>query len=404
MKLVVSLCAAVLGLFFLMHPVTSHAGKKNAKPVHLSVTAPFLGGRNSIQNSSGWSIAVRLHARRELGIANSDPDEATPAGTFPKIGQTGWIVFDDPDGCLTLFPPFDPPFFSDDSCAGATTDETFLMFTPDIDQVGLIDDAGDADRRAALTDSGGGGRSTFLVSAPDGSPFLAALGADTGGDIVDGYGRGADDDLPGLVVLSATGPGLVLDENFDRGSVLEQYNLAGFLNQVTYELTDITRHTTVLGNMLVPYGLIAPFVKADACVGTNTDPAFPVCDLDPIWRIDGGPIELIEPPGAEPLQEGYPTLFDASRYEMTFFAVSGIAPSILSDMDGNGRITAKDAEFMGYNVISNEVKIRFNQFHGLPCFRPTGSQILLADLDGNGQAVQGIVCPGGPGGLTKPPR
>lgn len=398
MKFLVSLCAVILGLSLFMHPGTSHAKKKKAKPVYLSVSAPFLHGRRSIQNSSGWPLAVRFHARRDLGIANT-----APHGTFPSTGQTGWVVFDDPDGCLTLLPPFDPTIFPDDRCVAAMTDETFLMFTPDIDQAGVQDNSGDADRRAALTESGGGGRSTFLSSFPSGTPALIALGPETGEDVVDGYGRGADDDLPGLVVLSASGPGLVLDENFDRGPVFEQYNLAGFLNQVGYELTDTTRHTTILASMLVPYGLIAPFVEADACVGTIINPTLGICDMDPIWRIDGGPAEPIDPP-AEPVLQGYPNLYDATTYAMTFFAVSGIAPSILTDMNGDGRIMARDAELMGFEVISNEVNIRFDQFHGSACFRPTSSQILLADLDGNGQTVVGIVCPPGPGGLTKPPR
>ncbi|MGH8496140.1 MAG: hypothetical protein ACREVN_08380 [Gammaproteobacteria bacterium] len=401
MKSLAPLCTAILGLSLSLHPVTGNAGEN---PVRLSVNIPLHGGKGSIQNSSGWPITVRLLARRNLGIANGEPEAAAPAGTFPKTGQTGWIVFDDPDGCLTLFPPFDPPPHFDGSCDGAVTDEVFLMFTPDMDMAGVQDDIGDPDRRAALTESGGGGNSKFL-GGPDGMS-LVALGPDTGADIVDGYGRGADDDLPGLVVLSSTGPGLVLDENFDRGPVIEQYNLAGYLNQVGYELTDATAHTSVVASLFVPYGLIAAFAQVDTCVGVITDPVLGLCDMNSLWRIDGGPVEPIEPPGsgAEAIQTAYPALFDGQRWELSFFAVSGIAPSILTDMNGNHRITARDAELMGFNVISNEVRIRFRQFHGLPCFRSPFSQVLLSDLDGNGDTVISIACSPGPGGLTKPPR
>ena len=393
MKFLISLCVALLVWSWSALPATAHAATKNAKPVRLTVHMPFRAGRQSIQNSSGWTLTIRLMSRNELGIANSDPLTDAPVGTFPKIGQTGWIVFDDPDGCLKLFPPFSPA--SNDDCITATTDETFLMFTPDLDQPGIDDAVGDADRRAALTEAGGGGMAAFL--GPNGS--LALLGPDTGGDVVDGYGRGADDDLPGLVVLSATGPGLVLDENFDRGPVLEQYNLAGFLNQVAYELNDASRHTAVFGSLLVPYGLIAPFVQADTCVGAF-DPAEEDCDGDPIWRIDGGPVEPVQ----NPLQVGYENLFNSRRYELRFFVVNGIAPSMLSDMNGDGRITQKDASLMGYEIISNEVRIELDQFHGPSCFRPVAGQFLLSDLDGNGSIQVSLVCPGGPGGLTKPPR
>ena len=398
MKFLISLCVALLVWSWSASTATAHAAKKNAKPVRLTVEVPFGAGRHSIQNSSGWPLTIRLLSRNELGIANSEPGFDAPIGTFPRIGQTGWIVFDDPDGCLTLLPPFSPSPTPDDTCLGAVTDETFLGFTPDLDQPGLEDSVGDADRRAALTEAGGGGMATFTAPGVG----IAALGPDTGGDVIDGYGRGADDDLPGLVVLSATGPGLVLDPDFDRGPVLEQHNLAGFLNQVGYELNDRSGHTTVFGNMLVPYGLFAPFVQADTCVSAS-DPAAPDCDGDPIWRIDGGPVEPVDPP-ENPLQLGYENLFNSRPYELRFFVVNGIAPSMLSDMNGDGRITEKDARLMGYEIISNAVRIEFDQFHGPNCFRPVFSQVLLSDLDGNGSIEASGVCPGGPGGLTKPPR
>ena len=76
-----------------------------------------------------------------------------------------------------------------------------------------------------------------------------------------------DDDLPGLVVLSEKGIGLVLDPDFNPPAVPMLRNLAGLVSSVSYELSDWTRRTTITAHFNVPRGALAPFVKIDNCVG-----------------------------------------------------------------------------------------------------------------------------------------
>ncbi len=346
---------------------------------------------------SGWPLVIHASgSRAALGIATN----ALPA-LFPAFGQTGYLVFDDPDNCLELPPPFVrnlPP------CSDAVSDETYLEFTPDLDTVGVADDAGNPDRMAALADPLVSGAPVFHgVGDPDSDgtldPVDVAVGPDTGQSVNDGIGLGADDDLPGLVLLSPVGVGLVLDADFNRPAVRRQRNLAGFLNSVAYELRDPKDSTSVTAGMVVPPGLFAPIMKIDDCVG----PASPDCEGPSRYRVDGGPM-MTAPQGTR-AQALYPQVFNAVPfYELRAFMVSGVAPSELADYNHDGRVTADDAVLAGYNVISREQVVRVRQHSGDVCAGVALLNVFYADFDGNGRATGPMVCPAGPGQITKPPE
>ncbi len=346
---------------------------------------------------SGWPLVIHASgSRAALGIATN----ALPV-LFPAFGQTGYLVFDDPDNCLELPPPFArsvPP------CSEAVSDETYLEFTPDLDTVGVEDNAGNPDRMAALADPLVSGEPVFHgVGDPDSDgtlePVDVAVGPDTGEFVNDGIGLGADDDLPGLVLLSPVGVGLVLDADFNRPTIRRQRNLAGFLNSVAYELRDPRDSTSVTAGMVVPPGLFAPIMKIDDCVG----PGLPDCDGPSRYQVDGGPM-LTAPQGTR-AQFLYPQVLNAVPfYELRAFMVSGVAPSELADYNHDGRVTAEDAVLAGYNVISREQIVRVRQYAGDICAGVGLLNVFYADFDGNGRATGPLVCPAGPGQITRPPE
>ena len=100
-----------------------------------------------------------------------------------------------------------------------------------------------------------------------------------------------------------------------------------------------------------------------------------------------------------------------SIVELRAFVINGTAPSTIEDWNGDGAVTAADAEFDGYTLISNEVVLEFVQIGGgpIPDCNVTvdpwggGYNVRFVDLDKN-LAVYFPVCPGGSGGVTRPPR
>jgi hypothetical protein len=84
--------------------------------------------------------------------------------------------------------------------------------------------------------------------------------------------------------------------------------------------------------------------------------------------------------------------------------VSGIAPSVLSDLDHNGIVNGADAKLAGYNVISNEQVFRVRLYSTDNCTGIPFLNVFYADFDHNGHDTSIFVCPAGPGQITKPPR
>jgi hypothetical protein len=200
----------------------------------------------------------------------------------------------------------------------------------------------------------------------------------------DGYGWGADDDATGLVALANTGPALVLDESFNFPPGARQVrNFAGFLTSSAWTMSDSDKHTNVVLHWNVPDSLLRPVVQFDSCVGVEVSPG--VCSGGVLYRVDGGPPVT----NISDLPDRVTTL--------RFFAVNGTAPSVLSDMDGNGVVNARDATLAGYRVLSNEVTLRFRTFFQdeIPGF--------LVDLDGN-HLCPAPPLPAGGGKVSPVPR
>ena len=378
----------------------SGTSSRNGPLVRLDIVSPLYRPPlpYGIEFASGWPLVIRaVGSPTALGIAtNAAPQQ------FPGIGQTGYLVLRDPDACLELPPPFfrgEPPCSTDDS------DETYVEFTPGSDATGVHDEGGNPGRLLALADPLESGEPRFDGVGDTNNdqildPVETPVGPATGGVLSDGVGYGADDDLPGLVLLSPVGPGLVLNADFTRPATLTQRNLAGFLGQVGYELNDPHRSTSFTASMLVPNGLFMPVLKVDGCVGTPTSG---VCDGATRYQVDGGPLR--QDRGNISVQALYPQLVNARPYyEIRAFLVSGIAPSTLADLNHDGRVTAADARLAGYNVISNEDIARVRQYATDICTGVPLANVVYADFDGNGVATSIFVCPAGPGQITRPPQ
>jgi len=385
---------------------TNVPGKNaNTKPpplVKLDIEAPQYRPTlpYGIEFASGWPLAIHAVGSPDaLGIATN----AMPV-QFPGIDQTGYLILTDPDACLELPPPF---FRGDPPCSTAPSDERYVEFTPGVDMVGVADHGGNPGRATALGDPASSGEPRYDGVGDTNNdqvldPVEVPIGPDTGGAIADGVGYGADDDLPGLVLLSPNGPGLVLNADFSRPSVRTQRNLAGFLNSVAYELRSAGGSTTFDASMVVPNGLIAPVMKIDACVG-NFDTTLGRCDGAPLYQVDGS--ATVAATGSTGVQALYPQVLGAvPYYEVRAFIVSGIAPSTLSDLNHDGRVTSDDAKLAGYNVISNEEVVRFREYSTDICTGVPLVNVVYADFDGNGRATSPFVCPAGPGQITRIPR
>ena len=389
----------VLGLFALLGPEPAAAQVKT--PVLLLVNHPE-SNKSFIptQMSSGWPITITLRVREDAPLA-----AYSGVPSFPGQGQTGYVVLDDPDGCLRVFPSFILPVGCDPTQPLPPPDETYIEFTPDTDMPNVVDFSGNDALRPALTNANGGGPLLFRSLNQTGVVEDRPLGPFSGGgvdvngaEIEDGYGIGApDDDLPGLVVVTETGAGLVLDENFNPPPVMAARNLAGLLSNVTYQLNGVFNRTSITASMVVPRSVFAPFIKVDNCVGNSS-----TCDQPSLWRINGGPLQTA-PNNDEIVKAGYPALFEEQTTLIRIFLVSGTAPAELADENGDGRIDRRDATAAGYTVLSNQAQIRVRQIHGDACFNGMRT-IIYEDFDGNGLAQLGIVCPAGAGGVSRVPR
>jgi len=407
---------------------------KPTKP-QFPITLKFVGATPDAVNrepASGWPITLRLTSNGELGIGT-----LFFPPSFPRFQDVGYIVFADPDGCFS--------FAFSSNCSG--TDETYLEFTPDLDTAGLANPHGNPDRLIALTESGGGGSPRVLTFNFDThlNDQLVAYGPSVGGVDTfeyrcssaskyagdpcssdadcpstakcrlipvnaDGYGYGADDDLPGLVLVADTGVGLVLSPSFNPPRVRQARNLAGLLNSVAYDLKDGSGRTTVLAHMNVPHGqpypvrlsdgnlvptqvprgLFTPVVLADRCLG---DPSTCVGIGPHIFRIDGGPQVIMD-------DNQMIDVLNTKVVTVRAFVVNGTAPSVLADLNGDGFVGAKDAALAGYQLLSGEEVIQLRGYYeniiqAIP---------LLFDFDGNGEAAGMFVAPGGPGQIVKVPE
>lgn len=365
----------------------------------------------TLNSFSGWPLTITMTMRRELGIASTQGNPGEPPFYSGK-GKAAFVVFKDPDDCLAMdignWPAPSGPGCPGSSEPEPASDETYFAFVPDVDDLGLpspivgfpgpIDNLVEASsgRQEIVADIGGG----VIESQPVGARSSAFVPAGED-EIKDGYGYGADDDVPGLVIVSAHGPGIAYQPDGIAKSPKELINLAGFINSVSYELSNPRNRIVVTAQMVVPPFLIAPVVVVDESYGV------PNTEVSTYWRIDGSPTEVpATPPGES--DDGafrmYPNLVDDQPYTISVMAVSGIAPNSVVDMTGDGEINEHDLEQMGYTVIGRKKSVTVELFPGIPCHGGSGENTAYADLDGNGVSSFSIVCPAGAGSISKPPR
>jgi hypothetical protein len=372
-----------------MAPGIAVAGGHVPKPPKHEVSLEIVGFKKDIvatQVNGGWPLTVLSAGNDELGlgIATSIFPQAFPDADGNVLRRTGYLVFEDPDGCVSFVsPPIVP-------CA--SVDETFLQFTVDVDQAEALDDGG-----------------TTLGEGPQVPSFEddvagyvpTTVGPVTGGGTVDGYGFGVNEDFPNLVILANTGVGLGFAPTLDPDQTLHpdgsQRNLAGFVQSVSYVLNDAIPtaiqpgRTVVHAHMNVPADLIRPLVALDNCTGPGNDVE---CSLGPrIFSIDG------EPP-LPPLTDLQLRPILSNRViTIRVFLVNGTAPAALSDVSGDGIVSSEDAEALGYQLLSDEEVVQVKVLN-----QDLFPFDVLADFDGNLRAEGIVVAPAGPGGITPVPR
>jgi hypothetical protein len=216
--------------------------------------------------------------------------------------------------------------------------------------------------------------------------------------------------MPGLVVVADHGPGVIFNrpeagdtapppsDYFDLPNPLQARNLAGFFNSAAYSLKGGTTETSVQAHLNVPFSLFDPVILYDNNISDPTyDDAGVLCGADDaLYRLDGGPLTCWVGGGAQN--------FDLIAYEtvttVRVFVVDipeGLdPPDVLTDENCDGRIDFRDAEQMGYRVLSNQATTRFRQWAEIFCNHPY-------DFDGDGFGGT-CVAPGRPGGIVRPPR
>jgi hypothetical protein len=354
------------------------------------VLPPASNGQVTTQLTGGWPLVIRATAPK--GAPTYALDEVTLA-----------VVASDPSGCFDKLSSADPG----GTCLSAPPKEVYTSIARDFDAPGLQDILGQRDLMDALVDSAGGGGPTFRGLGPGGSATFVTAGPDTGAEVRDGYGFGANDDWPQLVLLSNHGVGIVLDEYFNSGPTERRRNLAGFLSWVAYDLADEKGRSVVSSGTVVPHALFSPLVMVDDAVGQADSGGAYRANFQ--FRVDGGPIRT---GNANCLQTPYyDELLYGTDYELRAFLVNGPAPSILSDMDGDGDVDAADVELSGLEVISSERTVRFRLWDGQSgadnnAYDSEKSNRIHADLDGNGQGINNLCDDGdiGPGKVRPPPN
>ncbi len=366
-------------------------------PLRLTVTAPDMGYYAGLTTNSGWSLVLRIDAPRSVAIVES-PEEMTQ----PR-GRREAIVLTDPDGCLDMrhFPIVNvgQPY---DNCNGP--DETYLEFTTErFDTFDLPDaNTGNFQVRDRLVDD------PYVDGLLLNTPYLrdtagkvvAVRRPQTGGDLLDGYGFGPDDDLPGLVVMSSLGAARAFNVHFDQVKPAIR-NMAGFLNTISQELLTRRGGSALTASMQIVAGMFEPIALFDLDVDAP--------DVDYLRRIDSGPVEKFR--FASPHANDHELLreltssYSPFEVEIRMVVVDGIAPTFIEDRDHDGRYTARDLRRMGYRLLSNEAQVRMLVAFDLPVTRTLSGRtcpppsLLYYDLDGNGR--DGAISCSGSGGAAR---
>ena len=233
---------------------------------------------------------------------------------------------------------------------------------------------------------------------------INAVGPKTGGDVSDGYGYGADDDIAGLVVMVDIGGARVFDIDFDHQPGVIR-NLAGLFNTIAAELLDGRNQTAITATMHPLAGVFEPIAVFDFSV-TNPD----YDGYDYLQRVDSGPVtafrlmsdipvETDPPPKANEFYDEILSTYYPVDIVIRAVLVERQAPAFIHDLDSDGKFTAADVGLDGYRLLSNQVEINLTLTHDnllidsqeIKCLPRT---VIFDDLDGNGKNGEPFKCSG----------
>lgn len=372
-------------------------GDNGHVPVRLSIEAPDAGHFEGLTTNTGWSLVLRIEAPGSIALVEA-PEEPTQ-----PVGRREAIVLTDPDGCLDLrhFPitHAGQPY---QDCSGP--DETFLEFTTErFDTFDLADsNTGNFQVRDRLIDD------AFVAGTLLNKPYLrntagnvvAVPRPQTGGTLLDGFGFGPDDDLPGLVVMSNLGAARVFDANFDRATRVIR-NMGGFVNGVSPELLTRRGGSALVASMQVVAGMFEPIALFDLDVDAD--------GVDYLRRLESGSVrsfQFIAPPkNNDEVLLDITSSYSPFLVDLRVVLVEGVAPTFIEDKNRDGRFTAADLKKMGFKLQSNEARLQLVVEFDLPITETiTGRtcpppSLIYRDLDGNGR--DGAISCSGSGGATR---
>ncbi len=339
----------------------------------------------AVEPAGGWplTLSLRVDKSRVLGFGHV---HAMPE--FPPDGGKGFLVFADPDGCPSWIEfdsqqeiaeaeakagPGDESFYPGCDTAPWPRDETWIEITPGL----AVPDPETCGRRPEILTW----EPSLYQTASGTNSLRRPIGPCVGSE-TDGFGYGANPRLPGLVVLSDAGPGVVTTELSQLPTSREARNLAGLFHSVGYELKTSRAETRIVAQMHVPATLFLPVIVYDC--DHREDPAG--C----LVRVDGQEMGV----GGGPVVDQQ-VLTDVVTVRA--FIVDDRAPAVLTDRDGNGTVDVEDARKAGFEPLSNEATFRFRQL------TLHNAEVHSLDLDGNGLAPTDLIGPPGPGGLVEIP-
>ena len=345
---------------------------------------------------SGWPLTIELKLREgDDGFLGFTGRRVGDKGIlFPGQRSFSQVIFTDPDNCPSYdpFPPEPndcPPRPNQPPFPEPFVDELNLGFSP-----------------STVQPHSGFEIVEFMLEEEEG-PTLAQLGPTSLGpnlgSTTDDYSLGASTRIPGLVLVSDTGVGIVTDDDFNRGAVLQCRNLAGLINSVTYVLNDGEDFSRIEAHLNVPTDLFSPIVLIDRDTGV------PCGEGENLYRIEGQATPSCQ------TDASIDAYYDEKLVTVRAFVVSlddvgsSEPPEIITDWNGNGICDEEDMTLGAtpYRILSGGTSHSFRQFHqnavwdaGFP---------YEYDLDGFGGPPSvsirlALLVPNVGGGLVRAPR
>ena len=404
------LILAATALASLAAATAAHATGK--APIKLTVTSPGVhhttrgldGGvqtrryknRRGALATTQWALSLRAEARNAVGFVQK----------FALGQNREALVLDDPDGCLhlaSLMADMTPPIdVFDFNCAGLTEDELYLQVQPErhdiFDSTDNSNDGNDAIRARLVDDScnSTAPRNVACLFKQSGSGY-SVVGPNTGKDLSDGYGYGADDDYAGLVLMADIGAARVFDrDTFDLTPGIIR-NMAGLTQAVSTELRTGRGRSAVMSYQHAIGAIFEPIAIFDFSItnpdfgGANAAVRVDSGDIVPFTYVNAFPEFAADGPNNNPFYEELLEQIYPVRTTVRAVLVAGEAPDYIEDLNGDGIYSAADVAMMpGVEVISNQVEIDLRLFHDHllsdsndpEC--PQKRTVLYRDLDGNG--------------------